>query len=217
MQIVNYILVSEWQLTPNFTLEVKEGKYGLFVVLTQNPRLSERKTHFITLSPNPWRRFRSNVQKLNEVGYKVELAKETKYLEVTLYKDNIYRSFSVKSDKGVAYLNLNETEWSALVNTLPEIDKLICPGPTTPCKTCKSEMKFMKLYNGRLEKSKLTDEERKRVDDYNRTVENQLGILCDYCGTQCDFDCHCHRINCRQCSPDCFCSDCGSCLYYYYE
>ena len=210
-------VVVEWQLSQHLTLEVKEGKYGRFIVLTQLPRSVERKVHFLTLSPNPWRRFRSSVQLLNEVGHKVELTKEKKFVEVTMFKDNIYRSFSVKSDKGTAYINVNESEWTALLNMLPDLDKLIFPGPTTPCKTCRSEMKFIKLYSGRREKTTLSDEEMKRVESYNSTVENQLGILCDYCGIQCDFDCHCHKINCRQCSPDCFCNYCGSCLYYYYE
>jgi hypothetical protein len=150
------------------------------------------------------------------VGVKVELTQGKKFVEVTQFKEKMYRTFSIHSMKGVAHINLNEDEWMALLNAMPEVDLQMCPGPLVPCEDCKSEMKFVKLFDGRLKPTEITNDELQSIHEHNKTVENQLGILCDYCGVQRGFDCHCHRVNCRDCSPECFCNSCGSCMYYVY-
>lgn len=168
---------------------------------------------YIRLHRSAWRTFRSAVPDLRTPGVKVKL-NDGKNVSVSVFKGKVMTTFSVKTSSSAAHINLNEGSWLSLLGVLPEIDQEIPPGVVNPCSTCQNEVKFVKLHNGCLKESELDDDRRKEIDSYNTTVQNQLGLLCGYCGVPIGFDCHCHQVDCRQCSPDCFCNTCGKGLYY---
>ena len=209
---VNCFLL-EWQLGEFETITVKNGKFGKFVELNQRPRLAHQKPRFFTFTPNTWKKFYVKALDLNTVEDRIQLA-EKKMVTVSMYNGWLYRNFTTQLERGKAYLNLFSSVWKNLLKAIPEINRSLQDG--TPCQTCASQMKFVKLFNGRLKDSVLTPEQQEAVDKYNATVNNQLGIQCDYCGLQREWGCHCHRVDCRECSPDCFCDTCGNCLYYMY-
>ena len=215
MVSVYFTSFSEWKLSELEELAVKEGKFGTFVEISSRNRYVNPKRTFFTFTANTWKKFTSNVHQLQKCGDQLRVT-EKKMVTVTLFNNLLYRTFSVKLGKGSTFVNLNESAWGNLLKEMKEVSDMFSLGEFTPCQTCSSQMKFVKLIDGRLKQTQLTPDELVEVEKHNATVENQLGIRCGYCGAQHDGDCHCHYVNCRQCSPDCFCETCGCCMYYVY-
>ena len=67
-------------------------------------------------------------------------------------------------------------------------------------------------------KTILSDELYKKIVSDNQTVENQLGLICEYCGCLLSEvnhkgnHCHCHIPDCEDCYPSNFCTYCKRCL-----
>ena len=188
--------------------ERQERKY---VELNQKPRLIYKKAKFFSFTPNTWKKFCLEAPNLNTVRDAIILTTK-KMVKVTMYQGIIYRVLSVRMAKGWSRINIYPTVWEMLIKVMEEINNTL--QNDTPCPTCADQLRFVKLFNGRLKESVLTPEQQEAVNKFNMTVQNQLGIQCDYCGLQQEWECHCHRVNCRNCSPDCFCDTCGHCMYY---
>ena len=189
------------------------GKFGKFVELTQQPRKEHQKSKFFTFTPNTWKKFCEQAPNLNIVGNSLEVSKK-KMITVTMYNSYLYRNFATQLGRGTAYINIFPSVWENLLKVIVEVNNIL--HDDAPCQTCANQMKFVKLFGGRLKESELTGPEQVEVENLNMNVNNQLGVLCDYCGNQHNGECHCHRVDCRQCSPGCFCGECGKCVYYVY-
>jgi len=61
-----------------------------------------------------------------------------------------------------------------------------------------------------MKNTKLSKKRLATVLENNIGVQNQLGILCAYCGVEGYYsdDCHCHKYDCSLCEPDNFCKVC---------
>ena len=61
-----------------------------------------------------------------------------------------------------------------------------------------------------MKKTKLSKRKLASVLEYNVGVQNQLGLMCTYCGVEgyVNDDCHCHKYDCSLCEPDNFCNEC---------
>ena len=204
----NLVFCLDWQLK-DVKIEVKDGIHGKFI------EFSRGKIR-INMSPNVWRRFRQAVPELRKEGMEVTLT-EKKSVSVTRFKNSLFTTLTTQTTIQPYHINLGDGHWGALLQVLPKIDAMIAPGPIIDCSDCNNALQVVSLCQGKAKKTLLSDEELSIVTQNNMSVENQLGIMCDYCGNHVFFDCHCHKVNCMTCSPDCFCKTCGRCTYYYYE
>ena len=202
------IIFSGWQLN-DVMIEVKDGIHGKFV------EFSRGKIR-INLSPNVWRRFRQAVPELRTKGKEVFLT-EKKKVSVADFNNSLFTTLTSQGMFQPYHINLGHGHWKALLQILPKIDAIIAPGPIIDCRECNNELRVVQLNQGRLCTTKLSPEEVAMVIENNSSVENQLGMMCDYCGSHVFFDCHCHKVNCFECSPDCFCDVCGRQKYFFNE
>ena len=188
----------------------------MYVLFTQRKRVRDIGHRFITLAPNPWRRLRANIQNI-EVGNETELAEHEKSIQLTNINNKVYRTLTVRTQPVKTNINLTLKEWLVMIDLLKYIDKIIYPSPTITCSSCKNEIHTAKLHNGSLRRSQLSRRETHEIKMNNKTVQNQMGLICEHCGIKKEYECHCHLVICRECSPECFCDECDSCLYYFYE
>ena len=61
-----------------------------------------------------------------------------------------------------------------------------------------------------IEKSSLSAEQKRVIYEDNLEVNNQLGIMCDTCGVEIGYDCHCHKLEpiCDICYGNYRCPQC---------
>lgn len=177
-----------------------------------------RGTSFIALNENNWLKFRSQVP---------EMKKENKVVDLTSKKRVIYKSFNdenfvsfeqkwVGRDKEdmITFINLNAAEWTTFVRCLHEIDEILVPGNLKVCIECLSTKEPHVMVDGKMKATELSPEEIMKIDAENYTVQNQMALRCTFCGQQHMLDCHCHKFDCDECSPDNFCANCGNIKFY---
>lgn len=170
----------------------------------------------ISMSPNVWRKFRQAIPELRTEGKVIQLS-ERKTASVTRFGGSLFTTLTAQGMFSPYHINLGESHWKALLEVLPQLDKIFAPGPTVDCPKCKNELRVVSLVGGRLHKTLLTDEQVTLVNENNQEIANQMGNQCDYCGDYVEYNCHCHKVNCMMCSPDCFCNVCGKATVYYYD
>ena len=188
----------------------------MYIVIAQTTKRCHPTKNFITLSANPWRKLRANIQHA-EFGKKIELVENRKYFHLTRKNKDVYRTLTVRSQSIDTCIHLNLSEWLEIINLLKYVDKIIYPNPTISCRACKNEIQSTNLYSGRLRPSQLSQHEVNKIKLNNNSVYNQMGLICEHCGITSEYECHCHLIICQECSPECFCEQCKSCLYYFYQ
>ena len=193
----------------DITLDVMDGMGGKYITFSRGKAK-------ICMSPNVWRRFRQAIPELRNEGKKVRLT-DRKSVSVGLFNNSLYTTLTAQGMFSKYHINLGEGHWKALITVLPQVDKIFSPGPIVSCPKCNNELRVVKLVEGCLQKSLLSEERVAEVRKKNMTVENQLGCECEYCGGLWEYGCHCHKVNCMDCSPECFCDACAKPMYYYYE
>lgn len=187
------------QISPNVTVQVMYGSYGGFVKL-------QRKNRKITLAAKLWMILKKNVKRLQNTGDILYLTKE-KRVEVTEFKSKRYTCFIQEQNNFKTYINFNEDEWTTLLESMEDI-KL-----SRECDVCHNLKKTTKVTkDNKMTDTKLTKEQLDDVHDWNCGVQNQLGLMCTYCGAAgyMNDECHCHRYDCKICEPDNYCSSCSS-------
>lgn len=122
---------------------MKEGPYGTYATLTKThlPELN-RKPWFITLSNKSLEQIRSNVQHLDAVGKEMELVTGKKTIKVTQFREKLYWTFSVSSEKGIVHINLNEEGWMQFLQLLKSFNQETTPMSEKNCTTCHNQMNF---------------------------------------------------------------------------
>ena len=193
---------TSFTLSLDLKLTVEEGKYGKFVRLT-------RGTRWMVFSPNMWEKIKISVYHLLDTDFYLRLSSE-KDVKAVVFKDRRYVSFHsiYKWQDNVynTYINLNEDEWQNFINACTKIN-LKKRAANTP--TC-HDMKKVVLVDGCMKKTTLNPTALQFVKDNNNSANNQLELMCEYCGLHHgmgDF-CHCHKYNCKDCEPDNFCKTC---------
>ena len=156
-----------------------------------------------------------------------EMRKKNKVIQLTSNKKIYSRTFNSAlfvcfeqtwsgrdGEPKCTFINFNQQEWRTFVMILSEIDAILPPGPIAMCFKCYSSKRHHTMINGCLSAPELTVEEQQKVELENSMIDNQMGMRCDYCGQLRYFDCHCHKFDCKECSPDNFCENCGDNYYY---
>ena len=202
-------IVLDW-LVRDINIDVKDGMYGHKFIMFSRGKAK------ISLSPNVWRKFRQAIPELRTEGKVLQLS-DRKKVSVTRFGGSLFTTLTAQGMFSPYHINLGEGHWKALLEVLPQLDKIFAPGPTIDCPKCKNELRVVPLFSGRLQKTLLSDESLALTVKNNQEIGNQMGYMCEYCGDYTQFDCHCHKVNCMTCSPDCFCNVCGRATYYYYD
>ena len=219
---------SQIELSSDLSIAVEDGQYGKFVRL-------QRGRKWICMSTYAWNRVRDNIEKFGKRNFTLKLT-DTKEINVVDFKNNRYVSFHQCTNRGgkiyASYINLNSSEWCKLMFSSPAIDLLLTKEsfdvpdtllpekapkirePRNNCTECKDEMIAVILKDGRMKETNLSRETYKSIQESNKTVQNQLGLVCDYCGAMIYYDCHCHKYDCRDCEPESFCKKCDGLLFY---
>ena len=94
------------------------------------------------------------------------------------------------------HINLGEGNWKALLEVLPQLDKIFAPRRTIDCFKCENELRVVSLFIARLQKTLVSDESLVRTVKNYQKIGNQMVYMCEYCGDYTQFDSHCHKINC---------------------
>ena len=186
---------------------MQTGDYGPYVRI-------QRKCRWECLSPSLWKIINDNLDRLQTIGQVLYLTK-VKRLEVISFMEKRYVSF-VQQRQGSDfkfYINFNDEEWNTLmqnmhtINTALKEDCNVCHNLKKPIHVTKDK----KMTNTKLTKKRLEE-----IQEYNCEVQNQLGLMCLYCGVEgyMNDDCHCHRYDCRICEPDNFCTKCHKMIVY---
>ena len=185
-----------FEISSNLKLTVEKGQYGKFVRLTRQYDTYSRWFNFTLYM---WKKIRQNAYHIPSKDFHLRLSegKEMNFIE---YEGKSYVSFTFTNKVGdnvyKNYLNLNFNEWTTLLNIMPKM------------KVCHTQ-KTVLLTEERMKKTNLNPTALQFVRDNNNETQNQLGLLCEYCGDTCFDSCHCHKYNCEDCEPNNFCSECG--------
>ena len=189
------------EISPTLKLMVQMDKYGQYIRI-------QRKCRWICLSKSLWKIINENLSRLHTIGEVLFLTK-SKRLEVLSYKDHRYVSFiQQRPDSDFKnIINFNDTEWSALLQKLQIINNALEEKDCDACHNLKTKIVLLENSN-RIRESKLSKSKVAQLEEYNCSVENQMGMMCLYCGQQVEDDCHCHAFDCYMCEPQNFCSKC---------
>ena len=109
---------SSIQISPNLTVSVEDGEYGLYVKI-------KRGEKWICLSASLWEIINRNLDKLRKVDQVIFLTRE-KRLEVINYMGKRYVSFihktSYQDSEYTHYINFNDDEWSMILEKMKLIN-----------------------------------------------------------------------------------------------
>ena len=166
-------------------IDVKDGKFGKFIVFSRG-KVS------INMSPNVWRRLRQAIPELRTEGKEVTLT-EKKSVSVTRFKNSLFTTLTTQTTVQPYHINLGDGHWKALLQVLPQLDKIFAPGPIIDCPQCENKLCVVPLFSGRLRKTLLSDKSLALTVKNNQEIGNQMGYMCEYCGDYTQFDCHCLR------------------------
>lgn len=223
---------TSFDLSKTLCISFEKNEHGHFIRIT-------RANRWICLSTPVWNDFCRNIDIINKnllhkTESKIGLTKD-KTVSVVTFKDQFYVSFSQISSSNsniyIKYINFNESEWSALLYTIPAIKSLQqdkdVPDTLLPetdkrnrdklsdCTHCHGKLSAV-ITHGNLmhQTTKLKENVYKNVRESNETAYNQMAYLCTYCGKSICDDCHCHRWDCKLCEPDNFCDKCEEIVVY---
>ena len=180
-----------------------------------------RKENTIAFGVNVWKKLRQHVPNMRQQGYTIRLT-ETKYVTVKDYLGERYVMFvQVQASGYKRMINVKDSAWGEFLDALPEIDRVIPPQDVFVCSDCVTTRQVVKVdKNGRIPKSRLTQEQLKAIKESNAEayrhgpIAYEQAFVCEYCGVAPEFtmqpDCgHCHRYDCKTCEPQNFCNTCG--------
>ena len=174
----------EFQINATLRITVQKGDYGRYVKV-------QRKQRWIGLAASLWNIIREKMDSLRTEGYVLYLTK-TKRLEVLNFANQRYVSF-IEHRAGSdfkSFINFNDEEWTSLQAKMGSICAALID-----CNVCNNLKKpITVLPNRRVTESKLKPKKVTKLQEYNMTVQNQLGMMCLYCGAEMQDDCHCHEI-----------------------
>ncbi len=165
----------------------------------------QRKQKWIALSASLWNIIHDKMDKLRTDGYVLYLTK-AKRLEVITFANQRFVSL-VEHRPGSdfkSFINFSDEEWISLQAKMGSICAALIN-----CDACNNlKRPILVLQNRRTAETKLKPKKVTKLQEYNLTVENQLGIMCLYCGVEVHDDCHCHEYDCFFCEPHNFCAKC---------
>ena len=192
------------QISSNLTVIVQKDKYGPYVRI-------QRKGRWICLSKTLWKIVNDALTRLRTVGEVVHLTK-VKRLEVITFKEHRYVSFvQQQPDTNFKFhIHFNDNEWNTLLVSMRDINDAIKTYDVPNCDVCNNLKTQITLQKDsrRTTESKLSKKKIAKLREFNVNVENQMGMMCLYCGQQVEDDCHCHEFDCYMCEPQNFCSKC---------
>ena len=185
-----------FNISDNLTLTKEKGEFGDYVRLT---RQYENYSRWFNLTSLMWKKLRLNAYHIPSKDFHLRLSddKEMNFIE---YEGKNYVSFKATRKVGDSvyhnYLNLNFNEWTTLMNIMPQV------------KMCHTQEQ-VQLKDERVKDTLLKPTALQLVRSNNSETQNQLGLLCEYCGGSYYNACHCHKYNCKDCEPENFCGECG--------
>ena len=195
---------SQFEINATLKITVEKGDYGRYVKV-------QRKQRWIALSASLWNIIHNKMDNLCKDGYVLYLTK-TKRLEVISYANQRYVSL-VEHKPGSdfkSFINFNDEEWSCLQAKMGNICAALID--CDACNNLKRPINVLK--NKRTAETKLKPKKVAKLQEYNLTVQNQLGMMCLYCGAEMHDDCHCHAFDCEICEPHNFCEKCHALTVY---
>ena len=187
-----------FEISSTLNISIQKGDYGRYVKV-------QRKQRWIALSASLWNIIRENIEKLQTDGYVLHLTK-MKRLEVINFANQRFVSLiEQRPDSDFkSFININDGEWSCLQTKMGNICAALID-----CDACNNlKRPIVVLQNKRMAETKLKPKKVTKLEEYNQTVDNQLGIMCLYCGAEVRDDCHCHEYDCSVCEPQNFCTKC---------
>ncbi len=186
-------------INPTLSISIQKGDYGRYVKV-------QRKHRWIALSASLWKIISEKMDSLQRNGYVLHLTK-AKRLELITFEGRRYVSL-VEQKPGSdfkAFINFNDDEWATLKNEMENICTAL-----VNCTLCNNLKKPIVVKNDkRIGDSKLSKKKMLKLQEYNLTVQNQLGMMCLYCGVEMHDNCHCHAFDCEICEPQHFCPECN--------
>ena len=197
--------VQTYQINDGLSITVQKGDFGRYIKI-------QRPKRWISLAASLWKIICERKDMLKTPGNVLYLTK-AKRLEVILYNDYRYVSL-IEQQPGsefISRINFKDDEWKGLFSMKGNINAAL-----VECEVChnmKSPLVLPKDSN-RVVETKLSRKRKAKLEEYNLTVENQMGIMCLYCGQETQDDCHCHAFDCFICEPDNFCSKCYNIIVY---
>ena len=159
-----------------------------------------------------WRRFRCEVPVMKTKDRKIDLNSFKRVYNREHYGE-IFITFEQdwKNPENLemkTWINLDIEEWTELVKVLWEIDQIMGVWITKSCNDCEDVKIPSKMFNRRLNESKLSEEMYSSI-----VISNIVNyVTCEFCGLAVE-GCHCHEYDCHECSPKCFCETCGQNMY----
>lgn len=195
----------QFEINSTLTITVLKGDFGRYVKI-------QRKNRWIALSASLWKIVGEKMDNLRKTGFVLYLTK-AKRLEVINFEEKRYVSL-VEQKPGSdfkSYINFNDEEWTSLQAKMGDISAALIE-----CDVCQNLKRPVVLLKDskRVTESKLSKKKIAKIQEYNLTVQNQMGMRCQYCGQEMLDDCHCHAYDCYICEPQNFCSKCYSLTVY---
>ena len=189
------------QISKNLSVAVEEGKFVKKIRITRNGKS-------MPMSASMWKLLHQNLEKLRTSGQLLNLSPNMR-LEVKKYNDRRYVSFvQFLTYRGGYYencINFYDEEWTALLEKMSAINNMLF-GDLEPkridCDECHGVKTPIHLtVDKQIKKTKLSKRKLASVLEYNVGVQNQIGLMCTYCGVEGydNDDCHCHRYDCSLC------------------
>lgn len=190
---------------------VDQGNFGNYVKFQRGKR-------WISISTKHWLNLTKHLKKAIKEDFQFQITKD-KEIKRTFFEGNHYISLSAAyifyENKFYTFIHFNEENWQILLDNARKITHLLTNGKAPKCDTCKDVKFVISVDEKRREFDTILSKEKlEKVEEYNMSVQNQLGLSCTYCGGANYLDdihqCHCHTFNCSFCSPENFCKDCES-------
>ncbi len=190
--------MESFTINSTLAISVEKGDYGRYVKIQRNKR-------WIALSASLWVIINDKMDKLRTVGFVLHLTK-AKRLEVIDFQQRRFVSF-IEHKPGSdfkSFINFNDEEWTSLQSKMVNINAALIE-----CDVCHNlKTPITVLDDKRTAETKLSKKKIAKLLEYNLTVQNQMGMMCLYCGQEMLDDCHCHEFDCCVCEPQNFCPKC---------